>query len=79
MAKWHVGFDGRWRGSFADRDEAFEWAREVANTGRTVDVAQRYFLIGRKLVAVFPESQREKREGVWKAARSVAAWSSGKP
>jgi hypothetical protein len=26
MAKWDVGFDGRWQESFRDLDEAFEWA-----------------------------------------------------
>ncbi len=67
MAKWHVGFDGRWRESFHDFDEAVAWAREVAETGRTVDVAQRV-LLGRKLVAVFPESERDKREALWSAS-----------
>lgn len=67
MGKWYVGFDGRWRESFADREEAFEWAQEVAETGRTVDVAKRHLLIGRKFVTAFPESQRETREAVWKA------------
>jgi len=34
MAKYVVGFDGRWQETFDDRDEAIEWAREVAGTGR---------------------------------------------
>lgn len=68
MAKWHVGFDGRWQESFDDFDEAVEWAREVAETGRTVDVAQRRLLLGRKLVAVFPESERAQREALWSAS-----------
>ncbi|MFL5833460.1 MAG: hypothetical protein ACJ76B_05730 [Solirubrobacterales bacterium] len=67
MGKWFVAFDGRWQESFGDLDEAIEWAREVAETGRTVDVAQRYFFIGRKFVTAFPESQRELREGYWRA------------
>jgi hypothetical protein len=67
MAKWHVGFDGRWQESFHDFEDAVEWAREVAETGRTVDVAQRRFVVGRKLVGVFPESERAQREAVWSA------------
>ena len=63
-----MGFDGRWQESFHEVDEAVEWAREVAETGRTVDVAQRRFLVGRKLVDVFPESKRAQREAHWSAA-----------
>lgn len=65
MGKWHVGFDGRWQESFHDFDDAIEWAREVAETGRTVDVAQRRFLVGRKFVTAFPEAERAKREALW--------------
>jgi hypothetical protein len=72
MGKWYVGFDRRWQESFGDRGEAEEWAREVAETGRTVDVAQRYFLIARKLVAVFPESKRAEREAIWSASSRLA-------
>ena len=68
MGKWYVGFDGRWRESFRDLDEALEWAREVAETGRTVDVARRHLLIGRRFVTAFPESKRELREAHWQAA-----------
>jgi hypothetical protein len=67
MAKWYVGFDRRWRESFHDEAEAIEWAKEVAETGRTVDVAKRYLLIGKKFVTAFPESERELREALWKA------------
>ncbi|HEX6152476.1 MAG TPA: hypothetical protein VFZ19_03035 [Solirubrobacterales bacterium] len=76
MGKWYVGFDGRWRESFHDEDEALEWAQEVAETGRTVDVARRYFLIGKRFVTAFPESEREMREGVWKAGAGMY-WSDG--
>jgi hypothetical protein len=68
MGKWYVSFDGRWQESFYELDQAVEWAREVAETGRTVDVAQRKLLLGRKLVAVFPESKRAEREALWSAA-----------
>jgi hypothetical protein len=67
MGKWYVAFDGRWQESFRDRDEAIEWAQEVAETGRTVDVARRHFLIGRKFVTAFPESKRGLREAHWAA------------
>ncbi|HEX7293096.1 MAG TPA: hypothetical protein VF259_01005 [Solirubrobacterales bacterium] len=76
MAKWYVGFDGRWQESFHDLDEALEWAQEVAETGRTVDVAKRQLLIGKRFVTAFPESQRAMREGVWKAGSSMF-WSDG--
>lgn len=68
MAKWFVSFDGKWQESFRDFDEAVEWAREVAETGRTVDVAQRRLLRGWKLAAVFPESERPHREVLWAAS-----------
>jgi hypothetical protein len=74
MGRWYVGFDCRWQESFDDRDEAIEWAKEVAETGRTVDVAKRYFLIGKKFITAFPESQREIREAYWKAGWSM--WNS---
>lgn len=67
MGKWHVSFDGKWQESFRDFDEATEWAREVAATGRTVDVAQRRLLRGWKLAAVYPESERAQREAAWAA------------
>lgn len=77
MAKWHVGFDRRWQESFHDFDEAAEWAREVAETGRTVDVAQRRFLIGKKLVAVFPESKRAEREALWSSGWALGVGGGG--
>jgi hypothetical protein len=67
MGKWHVSFDGKWQESFRDFDEAVEWGREVAETGRTVDVVQRRLLRGWKLVEVFPESKRAQREAAWAA------------
>lgn len=77
MSKWDVGFDGRWQESFDDLDEAVEWAREVAETGRTVDVARRSLLRGRRLVAVFPEAERPKREALWSS--SAIPWLGGGP
>ena len=71
MGKWYVAFDGRWQESFHDRDEALAWAEEVAETGRTVDVAKRHFLIGKKFVTAFPESERGIREGVWRAGSGM--------
>lgn len=67
MGRWYVGFDRRWQESFDDFDEAVAWAEEVAATGRTVDVAKRYFWIGKKFVTALPESQRGIREAHWKA------------
>jgi len=53
LTQWDVRFDGRWREWFYDLDEAVERAREVAETGRKVEVARRRFPVGRKLVEVF--------------------------
>lgn len=51
---WEVRFDGRWRELFYDRDEAVKRAREVADSGKKVEVARRRFLVGhRKPVEVF--------------------------
>lgn len=75
MARWDVGFDGRWRESFHDFGEAVEWARGVAETGRTVDVAKRRWPLRRKLVAVFPESERAQREAIWSAS-AMLGWAS---
>lgn len=68
MAKYQVGFDGRWQETFADRNQAIQWAREVAETGRVVDVVLKHrFLPFRTFVTAFPESEYAAR----KAARSV--------
>jgi hypothetical protein len=72
-----VAFDGRWQESFHDREDAIGWAEEVAETGRTVDVAERRYLIGRKLVTVFPESERAGREAVWSSFAWLGVGSAG--
>jgi hypothetical protein len=41
MATYRVAFDGKWQGTFDDRDDALDWAREVGETGRLVYVIQR--------------------------------------
>lgn len=66
MAKYKVGFDGDWQEAFDNYDEAIQWAKEVADTGRVVDVVLARRVLPQKLIAVFPESQRKARE----AARS---------
>lgn len=67
MAKYEVGFDGQWQETFKDREQAIEWAREVAETGRVVDVVVKRFPLFRKLLTVFPESARASREAAWAA------------
>lgn len=64
MAKYIVGFDGRWQETFDDRDEAIQWAEEVAETGRVDVVLKRRFL-PRRLLTAFPESERTAREAAW--------------
>ncbi len=78
MARYTVGFDGCWQESFDDLDEATAWAREVAATGRTVEVIGRRFGFARFITA-FPESERGalaarwKRPGLFAGGDGVAA------
>jgi hypothetical protein len=65
MARYSVGFDNRWQESFDDLDDAVAWAREVAATGRTVEVISRRFGFAR-FVTGFPESEREALKARWK-------------
>jgi hypothetical protein len=58
MATFFVGFDGKWREKFSDKDEAIAWAEEVAATGRTVEVLRRRFGFY-SFVTGFPEDKRE--------------------
>jgi hypothetical protein len=65
MATYEVRFDGRLQEAFDDREEAIEWAEEVAETGRVVDVAFKRRLMPPKFVTAFPESERAAREAAW--------------
>jgi hypothetical protein len=65
MARYIVGFDGRWQETFEDRGEAIQWAEEVAETGRVVDVVLKRRFLPRKLLTAFPESERAAREAAW--------------
>jgi hypothetical protein len=65
VARYEVGFDGRWQEEFDDCDEAMEWAKEVAATGRVVDVVRRRRFLPRKFVTAFPESQLAARKAAW--------------
>jgi hypothetical protein len=75
MKRYKVGFDGSWQETFESRDEAIEWAKEIADTGRIVDVVQKRLLLPPRLVAVFPESEREAREAA--RAEPKDYWSTG--
>lgn len=66
MARYEVGFDGRWQDTFEDRNQAIQWAREVAETGRVVDVVMKpRFLPFRKFVTAFPDSEYAARKAAW--------------
>jgi hypothetical protein len=65
MTTFIVGFDGKWQEKFEDRDDAIQWAREVATTGRTVEVISRRFGFCKFLTA-FPESERDALAARWK-------------
>lgn len=66
MVKYEVGFDGRWQETFDDLDQAIIWAKEVADTGRTVDVILKWRVLPfRKFVTAFPESEYATRKAAW--------------
>jgi hypothetical protein len=65
MASFIVGFDGKWQEKFDEEADAITWAREVAATGRTVEVARRRFGFC-KFLTGFPESEREALAARWK-------------
>ena len=65
MAKYEVGFDGRWQETFDGRNQAIQWAQRVADTGRVVDVVLKRRLLPRKFLTAFPESERAAREAAW--------------
>jgi len=72
MARYEVGFDGKWQEQFGTLSEACEWAQEVANTDRVVDVVLKRRLLPRRFVTAFPESERAAREAAW-----AIPWSRG--
>lgn len=50
----------------AHPNEAIAWAREVAETGRTVDVIRkRRFPPSRTFITAFPESEYAARKAAW--------------
>jgi hypothetical protein len=65
MSRYRVCFDGKWQGSFHDREDALDWGRAVGDTGRIVHVAEMRWFLNPKLIAVFPESQAAEAERVW--------------
>lgn len=65
MARFEVGFDGRWQEVFDDREQAIQWAEEVAETGRVVDVVLKRRFLPRQFVTAFPESERAARKAAW--------------
>lgn len=76
MAVYAVFFDGEWQGKFRDRGDAFEWAREVAETGRLVCVAKRRLIRNPRLVAVFPDHRYEEIDQLWQPRRQ-RGWGGG--
>lgn len=65
MATFIVGFDGKWQEKFEGKDEAIEWAREVAATGRIVEVITRRFGFCSFLTG-FPDSERAALKARWR-------------
>ncbi len=69
MRKYSVCFDGKWQGKFAELEDALEWGRDVAETGRLVWVVRRRILLLSQLLAVFPEDRTEEGERMWSIRR----------
>jgi hypothetical protein len=70
MSRYRVCFDGKWQGSFRDREEALDWARAVGETGRIVHVARGVLRV--KLIAIFPKDQEDEGRWLWKTRRHGA-------
>ncbi len=58
MARYDIGFGGRWQERFDDLETATARAEELAAEGRVVEVAKA-FLGLHSFVTAFPESERE--------------------
>ena len=65
--RYRVCFDGKWQERFDDLDEALDWAREVAGTGRLVQVVEQRVVRPMKLLKVFPEDRTAEGERLWQA------------
>jgi hypothetical protein len=80
MATYRVAFDGKWQGKFGQPEEALEWAEAVGETGRLTHVVQFGYLlrwiIGPKLIAVFPEDRAADGRILWEA-RTLGSWVGG--
>jgi hypothetical protein len=76
MAKFYVGFDGRWQETFDDFNGAAIWAREVAESGRRVVVAERRFLTYH-FCAGFPEEQAAEVKSHFRRYRAGGAAGAG--
>jgi hypothetical protein len=66
VPQYRVCFEGRWQADFDELEDAVEWAREVADTGRLVHVAKSGRL-WTKLVGIFPEDRAEEGRMLWRA------------
>jgi hypothetical protein len=70
MARFEVGFEGKWHEAFRDLNEALAWAEEVGQTGRLVWVIHRRWLNPPRLLAVFPSERVDEGERLWHANTS---------
>jgi hypothetical protein len=66
MARFEVGFEGRWHKAFTDASDALAWAAEVGETGRLVWVIHRRWVHRPKLLAVFPPERAVEGERAWR-------------
>jgi hypothetical protein len=65
MARYGVGFEGKWQGEFDDVGDALDWGQDVGESGRLVYVGERRWLRGWRLVAVFPIDRTVEGEYLW--------------
>jgi hypothetical protein len=65
MATYRVAFEGKWQGTFDERDDALDWAKEVGETGRLVYVEKRRWWFPPRLVATFPRERAHQAKAFW--------------
>ena len=71
MAAFWVGFDGKWQHRFDDFEDAEDWAREVAETGRLVWVVRRRPLREPSLLTIYPSERAEEGRRLWRDRAKV--------
>ncbi len=64
VAKFILGYEGKWREGFGDREAAIRHAEQLAEGGVVVEVVRKRFGF-HSFVTGFPESEREALRARW--------------